>query len=205
VQTVDKYVKYEDYYKTNFPFLLLETWEEISKAYRENVHSKKEKTYGSIPIWFKSFDREETKLGTIIIQSNYIYSFSLIIKYLCFFLLSAIIESNQKINFEEDILRLKLDYIDTKTNSNKNDFFGIVQKAIKLKEDDSRVMEVVKTNLKTLSTSQNVPSYSSSFTTKDEYYKNQFQIYEFYISVKFRRYIDTKQLPIDYEVKHFLD
>jgi len=131
--------------------------------------------------------------------------FSLIIKYLCFFLLSAIIESNQKINFEEDILRLKLDYIDTKTNSNKNDFFGIVQKAIKLKEDDSRVMEVVKTNLKTLSTSQNVPSYSSSFTTKDEYYKNQFQIYEFYISVKFRRYIDTKQLPIDYEVKHFLD
>ena len=83
MQTVDKYVKYEYYFKTYFPFLLLETWEEISKAYRENIHSKKEKTYSNNPFWLRSLDKTETKLGLVIIQSNYILIFfSLSFEYL---------------------------------------------------------------------------------------------------------------------------
>ena len=119
----------------------------------------------------------------------------------------AILDNNQKINFEEDVLRLKLDYLDTKNQQNKNDFFGIVQKSIKLKEDDNRVMEVVKSHLKNLSYNKNIPSYSSSFSTtinKENNYNNQYQIYEFYIYVKYRRYIENKNSPIEYEVKKFI-
>jgi len=98
---------------------------------------------------------------------------------------------------------LKLNYLDKNNNTNTNNIFGIIQKVIKLKEDDNRVMEIVKKYLKTLSTSQKIQSYSNSFKTSDEQNKNEFLIYELYIHVKIRHYVDTMQSAIDYEVKHF--
>lgn len=69
---VDKYVNYDEYYKAIFPFLLLETWEEISKAYRENLNCKKEKTYGNIPIWSKVIEINESfsDMSILTCQSN---------------------------------------------------------------------------------------------------------------------------------------
>lgn len=70
--TVEKYVNYDEYHKTIFPFLLLETWEEISKAYRDNIHSKKTKTYNNTPIWFKEIDKSKNLNGMnfLICQSK---------------------------------------------------------------------------------------------------------------------------------------
>lgn len=70
---VDKYVTYDDYHKAIFPFLLLETWEELSKAFRENLTNKKEKTYSNIPIWSKCIEKSDTfrEMSILKCQSSF--------------------------------------------------------------------------------------------------------------------------------------
>ena len=69
---VEKYVNYDEYYKTIAPFLLLEIWEDLSRAYRENIHSQKPKTYNNSPIWFKQVERTNNSNvnNLLVCQSN---------------------------------------------------------------------------------------------------------------------------------------
>jgi len=69
---VEKYVNYDEYFKTIFPFLLLETWEEISRAYRDNLYNKKNKRYNDIPIWIKEIDKRGSynEMNILVCQSN---------------------------------------------------------------------------------------------------------------------------------------
>ena len=71
---VDKYVNYNEYHKAIFPFLLLETWEEISRAFRDNLAKKKDKVYSNIPIWSKCIEKSETfpEMSILKCQSNLI-------------------------------------------------------------------------------------------------------------------------------------
>lgn len=140
---------------------------------------------------------------------------------LCLF--KAIVEDNRKQSFEDDILRLSLGILDPSDRQKviQVDCFGIIHKAIKLREGDKRVLEIVKgiyqffTNLnkkvhfmilfkdcaKDLVKKQNHQSYSNSSPSKSEEnnYKN-INIYELSIYIKSRRYINKPYLTIDYEV-----
>lgn len=53
---IDSYLSYEDYYKTMFPLLLAETWEEIFNEWKETKRHEM-KTYQNSPIWLKSVDK----------------------------------------------------------------------------------------------------------------------------------------------------
>ena len=82
---VDKFKSYDDYYKTMFPLLLLETWEEITKAWRElqiiNERNEKKSYYKQqdVPILLKSVDKLEEKS---CLQCKFIFQSNLILKYI---------------------------------------------------------------------------------------------------------------------------
>ncbi len=72
---VERYVNYDEYQKTMVPFLLLEIWEDISRAYRENMHSQKPKTYNNTPIWLKQVGRgnSSNSFSYLVCQSNSLF------------------------------------------------------------------------------------------------------------------------------------
>ena len=71
---VDKFKSYDDYYKTMFPLLLLETWEEISNAWRENHAENERRRSSNVPIWLKAienFDKTH-RIIKFVFQSNFL-------------------------------------------------------------------------------------------------------------------------------------
>ncbi len=54
---VENYLSYNDYFTTMFPLLLSETWQEITRPWKEMYIKKERKTYQSMPLWLKQKDR----------------------------------------------------------------------------------------------------------------------------------------------------
>jgi hypothetical protein len=65
---VDTYLSYDDYFNAMFPFLLLEIWEELTRAHRESLNNINNKNENEVllPIWLKKI--EKNKLNSDLIQ-----------------------------------------------------------------------------------------------------------------------------------------
>ena len=67
---VHLYTSYDDYYKAVFPLLLLETWEELSRAFKELKSRNEQRTFDN-PIWIKSFQLVDGfEIVALTCQSN---------------------------------------------------------------------------------------------------------------------------------------
>lgn len=71
IPVIDNYLSYDDYYKTMFPLLLSETWEDIFKNWRDIKNDKK--TYQNMPIWLKAVDKIDSCPDLVVLtcQSNF--------------------------------------------------------------------------------------------------------------------------------------
>lgn len=183
-----------------FSLLLLELWEEISRAFRElklNPASSNEKTKNNTnPIWIKQIEKAAPEnLTTFTCQGVYE-------NYGC------------KLPQDEDLYRVSLNLHDKTKNPKKIDYFAIIKHAYKLKNESEYMKEAVEfmkgLNADSKDVKAQKTTYSSASPAKDiqkvksnEANSNgqRFSVYEIVFLIKGRPYAkENYKTVLDCEV-----
>ncbi|RNA04646.1 putative helicase senataxin [Brachionus plicatilis] len=171
---IDSYLSYDDYYKTMFPLLLAETWEEIFHEWKE-AKRHEPKRYQNSPIWLKSVDKvsRHQELMALTFQ--------------------ILIDSGQKgFPYEDDLLRINLK-VKIKETCTLLNYFGIVRATKRLKTDDPMIMNAIKDLLKEKEEANKKAAYTDSRPNKG------LSVHEFHVFVRSRSYVTTPGLNVDYQ------
>lgn len=113
---VDRYQDFEDYYKYQFNFLLLETWEEINYSLTTNINNKNS-------AWIKGIGKckDNEKLFELVCQTP---------------------AFNKKPN-EEDLFKIEIEIEDKGIKQNKN-IFGLIKTTKEVNVTETRILPQIK-------------------------------------------------------------
>lgn len=163
-----------------FPLLLLETWEEITRAWKEIKYAKTNTEERAM--WIKCLEREE-KLTKITFQT--------------------IVENNSYAPQAEDLYRIQLGSVIEKVIV-KNDYFAIISKSVKLRVNDEKIMKEVSEFMKSSSAKQTKQTiYSECSPMKPVQEKSCYasNVYEVQFYIRTRKYsIDIGEFLTNYTV-----
>lgn len=179
---IDLYVNYDDYYKAMFPLLLLETWEEITRAWKEITYLKMKTE--ERPMWLKCMERED-KLTKITMQT--------------------IVKPQQYGPQAEDLYRINVGLLVEKVIV-KIDYFAMITKSVKLRPNDEKIMKEVKKFMVSMDGIKQTiqPVYTESSPMKTVVQEKSFHgsnVYEIQFYVRTRKYsIDIGEKFTDYTV-----
>jgi superfamily I DNA and/or RNA helicase len=131
IMLTDSFTSYSDYYKSMFPLLLLETWEEMFKEQKRKLSNSR--TYQNAPIWLRTVEKTDN------------------IEVVKFIFQIAIDSFQQKTPMEDDLLGLTLTFGDPRNIQQMKStriFGNITAIHNNLKDEDPKVLEVARDHLK---------------------------------------------------------